>query len=75
MGRNKPISFSPSRVLFAQDDPDLGGYLYSGSPELLTNGDYIRLYHVATNTSLAVSGHSAVMINKHKLVHAQHYVS
>lgn len=64
-----------SRLLYAIDDPDYNTVFYSGPLENVNNGDYVRIYHAVTNTSLAVAKQPALTVKKHRLVYADIYVS
>ncbi|KAA0188423.1 hypothetical protein HAZT_HAZT003616 [Hyalella azteca] len=55
------------RILYPIDDPDSPAQVYSDGPESVRDGDYVRLFHPLTNTSLAVAPLSAFVVRKHKL--------
>ncbi|KAF2366894.1 Glycosyl transferase family 39/83 [Trinorchestia longiramus] len=61
------------RILYPLDDPDSAGQLYTDGPESIRDGDFIRLYHVLTNSTVAVSAQGAYVVSKHKLVYAEPY--
>ncbi|XP_045623727.1 protein O-mannosyl-transferase 2 [Procambarus clarkii] len=61
------------KILFPEDDPDLGDGFYNGEPETLVHGDWVRLYHLSTNAVLSCSKNKSFVTKKHKLVYAKPY--
>lgn len=66
-----PSTSSFSRILFPEDDPEQKDGFYSGPPEYVTNGDWVRLYHPVTGAVLACSKNRSYVTRKHSLVYAK----
>lgn len=67
--------FSTSKVLFPEEDPDLGDTFYDGLPEYVMNGDWVRLYHMTTNSLVSCDRNMSLVTRKHYLAYAKAYVS
>ncbi|XP_071525316.1 protein O-mannosyl-transferase 2-like [Panulirus ornatus] len=61
------------KILFPEEDPDLANGFYNGLPELVSHGDWVRLYHPTTSAILACSKNKSLVTRKHRLIYAKPY--
>ncbi|KAF2366891.1 Glycosyl transferase family 39/83 [Trinorchestia longiramus] len=62
------------QILFLEDNPDQENGLYSGPPEILEDGDVIRLFHIATSSLIGCGEHASPVSIKHNIVFSQSMV-
>ncbi|XP_068249025.1 protein O-mannosyl-transferase 2-like [Palaemon carinicauda] len=61
------------RILFPEDDPDLPDSFYRGLPELVMNGDWVRLYHLQSESLLSCAKNKSLITRKHNLMYGMPY--
>ncbi|XP_050696089.1 protein O-mannosyl-transferase 2-like [Eriocheir sinensis] len=59
------------RILFPEDDPEQKDGFYSGAPEYVAHGDWVRLYHPVTGAALSCSKNRSFVTKKHSLVYTK----
>ncbi|XP_063587737.1 protein O-mannosyl-transferase 2-like [Penaeus indicus] len=61
------------KVLFPEEDPDLENSFYDGLPEYVMNGDWVRLYHLTTQSLVSCDRNMSLVTRKHNLAYAKAY--